>query len=314
MTDQSFQYLFRFILAILIIGPLYSSFGSAKILAGVTIESAPFINVDNNKFTGFCVDLMNLIEEFTGLNYSLYIVSDGTYGFGNEHTGKVSGLIGDVYLKKADFAIADMTVTEKRKQFVNFTEPFLRFSFSALARRSLVKNLQTMDDLAVKSDLSIGTFMNGKTMINMQLVRDKIRNVQWLYDQLLKNRSKNLVTKLDDAMYKIYHEHYAFIQEEPKNLYLASKDCQLKMLYDQNLYVPGEYAIAFRHDSPHIQTFNNAIRFIKYKGYLKRLIRKHFYNPQCMNGASNHQQQNYLFQLLIVSISLSLSLYWTTIR
>ena len=211
-------------------------------------------------------------------------------------------------IQKADFAIADMTVTEKRKQYVNFTEPFLRFSFSALARRSLVKNLQTMDDLAIKSDLAIGTFMNGKTMINMQLVRDKIRNVQWLYDQLLRNKT-NLVTRLDEAMYKIYHERYAFIQEEPKNLYLASKDCSLKMLNDQNLYVPGEYAIAFRHDSPYIQKFNNAIKFIKYKGYLKRLIRKHFYNAQCMNSAySQHWQQHYFYQLII---SVSLTLYWT---
>lgn len=42
---------------------------------------------------------MNLIEDFTGLNYSLYLVQDGTYGFGNERTGQVSGLIGDVYYK-----------------------------------------------------------------------------------------------------------------------------------------------------------------------------------------------------------------------
>lgn len=208
-----------------------------------------------------------------------------------------------------------MTVTEQRKQYVNFTEPFLRFSFSALARKSLVKNLQTMDDLAIKSDLAIGTFMNGKTMINMQLVRDKIRNVLWLYDQLMKNKT-NLVTRLDEALYKIYHERYAFIQEEPKNLYLASKDCSLKMLQDQNLYVPGEYAIAFRHDSEYLQTFNNAIKFIKYKGYLKRLIRKHFYNPKCMNGGKsiNHQQQQQHYYFVHLIISICFTLYWTTIR
>ena len=87
------------------------------------------------------------------------------------------------------------------------------------------------------------------------------------------------------------------------------------MLQDQNLYVPGEYAIAFRHDSEYLQTFNNAIKFIKYKGYLKRLIRKHFYNPKCMNGGKsiNHQlQQHYYFVHLIISICFTL--YWTSIR
>lgn len=140
-----------------------------------------------------------------------------------------------------------------------------------------------MDDLAIKSNLSIGTFANGKTMHAMQLVQSKIRNVRWLYNQILKNNS-NFVYNMNDALLKIQTEPYAFIQEEPKNLYYSSMDCSLKTLYDQNLYVPGEYAIALHQESPYIGQFDRAIKMIKNKGKLKRLIRKHFYDVQCQNG------------------------------
>lgn len=140
-----------------------------------------------------------------------------------------------------------------------------------------------MDDLAIKSDLAIGTFANGKTMHSMQLVQNKIRNVRWLYNQILKNNS-NFVYSMNDALLKVHTEPYAFIQEEPKNLYYSSMNCSLKTLYDQNLYVPGEYAIAFHHESPYIGQFDKAIRLIKNKGTLKRLIRKHFYDVPCQNG------------------------------
>ncbi|UXI20900.1 DNA damage-regulated autophagy modulator protein 2-like [Sarcoptes scabiei] len=257
--------------------------------------------IENNTFSGFCVDLMDLIQTYSGLNYSLYLVEDGNYGPYSSYSNKLNGLIGDVYRKKADFAIADMTVTEQRARFVSFTEPFLRFSFSALVRRSLAKNLDTIDDLAIKSNLSIGTFMNGRTLLSMQIVRNDIRNVRWLYNKILQNDS-NFVTEISKAIHKIKTEPYAFLQEEPKNLYHSSQDCSLKTLRDQNFYLPSEYAIAVPKGSPHIETFNKAIRMLKSKRAIDRLIRKYFGNAHCSSGSTRsivHPKFIFLILLLL---------------
>lgn len=55
--------------------------------------------IENNTFSGFCVDLMDLIQTYSGLNYSLYLVEDGNYGPYSSYSNKLNGLIGDVYRK-----------------------------------------------------------------------------------------------------------------------------------------------------------------------------------------------------------------------
>lgn len=237
----------------------------------------------NNRFAGFCVDLLEMIKEDTGYNYSLYLVPDRTYGPGPVNLGlnvSPTGLIGEVYNKKAAFAIADMTMNSMRAQYVQFTRPFLTFSISAIVQRKYAHNLANIDDLAVKTstrNLTIGTYRNGNTMNTMSRLKQSIRNIRWLYTRMLSNES-NLVSSSAQALDKVVHEPFAFVQEEPKNMYWAKKNCALKVLPDQNAYYVGQYGIAFHHqaDPNLVGAFNRSIEHLAARGKLRRLKRKYF--------------------------------------
>jgi ionotropic kainate glutamate receptor 4 len=46
----------------------------------------------NDKFQGFCIDLLEEIAEICKINYTIYLVSDGKYGVPNEN-GQWNGLV-----------------------------------------------------------------------------------------------------------------------------------------------------------------------------------------------------------------------------
>lgn len=145
----------------------------------------------------------------------------------------------------------------------------------------------------------------------MQRVRQEIRNVRWLYNQIVKRQS-NMVKSLDEALYKVHHEPYAFIQEEPKNLHLASRDCSLKVLRDQNYYLQSEYAIAMRKDSPYLKQFDWAIKQMQYDGELERLKKKYL-SSECNNGTIplvNQPLSVLLIHILLIAVS-CLFLFWS---
>ena len=89
----------------------------------------------------------------------------------------------------------------------------------------------------------------------------------------------------DEVMDRIRKEPFAFIQEEPKSLHEASKDCSLTVLKDPNYYINGRFAIAFRKDSPYLPLFNKAIIQLRDSGFLDHLKRKHF-NVGCLRSGA----------------------------
>ena len=66
------------------------------------------MNESTKAFHGFAVDLFEKIADKAGVNYELSLQTEGRYGVMID--GKMSGMIGDVAEKKADFALADITV------------------------------------------------------------------------------------------------------------------------------------------------------------------------------------------------------------
>ena len=73
---------------------------------------------------GYVVDLLQLLMKDLHFDVDFYIVEDGYYG--SFHKGIWNGMIGDVAYKKADAAIAGLTITRDRSKYVDFTDPFMR--------------------------------------------------------------------------------------------------------------------------------------------------------------------------------------------
>lgn len=87
----------------------------------------------NARYEGYVVDLINRIKQLLKFkNYELEVVPDGEYGSLNPTTKKWNGLVKHLLDRKADLAIADLTMTYERKTAVDFTMPFMSLGIGIL--------------------------------------------------------------------------------------------------------------------------------------------------------------------------------------
>ena len=103
-------------------------------LTVVTIESKPFVKLANNKYEGFCVDLLERIASIVGFRYRWKLSDDGRYGT-YQSNGSYNGMIQEVVDGRADLAVADLTITSGREAVVDFSAPFMNLGISVLYKR-----------------------------------------------------------------------------------------------------------------------------------------------------------------------------------
>ncbi|XP_015792893.1 glutamate receptor ionotropic, kainate 1-like [Tetranychus urticae] len=78
----------------------------------------------NDRFEGYCIDLMNEIAKRLQFKYVIRLVEDRAYGRRNEN-GEWN---------KADIAVADLTINYERESAVDFTMPFMNLGIGILSR------------------------------------------------------------------------------------------------------------------------------------------------------------------------------------
>ncbi|KAK8388628.1 hypothetical protein O3P69_020541 [Scylla paramamosain] len=93
----------------------------------------------NDRYEGFCVDLIHEISEILGFNYTLKIADDGQHGKFDKKLGRWNGMIGELLDQKADLAIGDLTITYEREQEVDFTMPWMNLGITILYRKPTKK-------------------------------------------------------------------------------------------------------------------------------------------------------------------------------
>ena len=121
----------------------------------------------NEAFDGFAIDLLKAISEYLGFKVSsetmaafkqpkrshpasylkpvtsiiyvpisfqfkLYTVPDSLYGFYNHETGQWNGIVRQLTDKRADLAVASMTINYARETAIDFTKPFMNLGISIL--------------------------------------------------------------------------------------------------------------------------------------------------------------------------------------
>ncbi|OQR69094.1 glutamate receptor, partial [Tropilaelaps mercedesae] len=100
-------------------------------------ESAKFLT-GNERFEGYCVDLLQELSKALGFSYEIRLAADGAYGIKSD-TNVWNGMIGEVVYGKADLAIADLTITSAREAAVDFTMPFMNTGISILFKKPTQK-------------------------------------------------------------------------------------------------------------------------------------------------------------------------------
>ena len=59
------------------------------------------------------------------MQFKLYTVPDNLYGFYNHSTGQWNGIVRQLTDKRADLAVASMTINYARETVIDFTKPFM---------------------------------------------------------------------------------------------------------------------------------------------------------------------------------------------
>ncbi|XP_022217531.1 glutamate receptor ionotropic, kainate 2 isoform X2 [Drosophila obscura] len=108
-------------------------------LVVITILETPYVMMNygknftgNERFFGFCVDILETISHEVGFDYILDLVPDRKYGAKDPETGEWNGMVAQLMKYKADLAVGSMTITYARESVIDFTKPFMNLGISIL--------------------------------------------------------------------------------------------------------------------------------------------------------------------------------------
>ncbi|KAH7947925.1 hypothetical protein HPB52_016889 [Rhipicephalus sanguineus] len=114
-----------------------------KTLRITTILNAPYVMLKksahklegNDRFEGYCVDLLREVSALLGFRYHLKLVRDGAYG-SRDSQGRWNGMVRELVDMETDLAIGDLTITSERERAVDFTMPFMTLGVSILYKKA----------------------------------------------------------------------------------------------------------------------------------------------------------------------------------
>ncbi|XP_041632629.1 glutamate receptor ionotropic, kainate 2 isoform X1 [Drosophila kikkawai] len=108
-------------------------------LVVITILETPYVMMHygknftgNERFYGFCVDILETISHEVGFGYILDLVPDRKYGAKDPESGEWNGMVAQLMQYKADLAVGSMTITYARESVIDFTKPFMNLGISIL--------------------------------------------------------------------------------------------------------------------------------------------------------------------------------------
>ncbi|KAM9114080.1 glutamate receptor ionotropic, kainate 4 isoform 1-T1 [Pangshura tecta] len=87
----------------------------------------------NDRYEGFCMDMLKELAEILHFSYKIRLVGDGVYGV-PEANGTWTGMVGELIARKADLAVAGLTITAEREKVIDFSKPFMTLGISILYR------------------------------------------------------------------------------------------------------------------------------------------------------------------------------------
>ena len=102
------------------------------------IKDSSFKRTGNDQFEGYAIDLIAELAKILHFKYEFRLVKDGAYGRPNKNH-QWNGMMGELMRGEADLAVADLTITSKREEVVDFTHPFMNTGISILFKKPTKK-------------------------------------------------------------------------------------------------------------------------------------------------------------------------------
>ncbi|KAG8321976.1 Glutamate receptor ionotropic, kainate 1 [Homalodisca vitripennis] len=117
----------------------YESSATNITLVVMTREEKPYVMVKEDKnltgnarFEGFCIDLLKWIATQVGFHYAIRLVPDHMYGVYDPDSKEWNGIVRELMEKRADLAVASMTINYARESVIDFTKPFMNLGIGIL--------------------------------------------------------------------------------------------------------------------------------------------------------------------------------------
>lgn len=214
-----------------------------KIIMVTNAEFPPYEYKDKNDFKGIDIEIANLIAEKMGKELEILDV-------------EFDSIIPAIVSNKADIALAALTVTEDRKENVNFSDSYFETSQNILVRYG--SDISKVSDLKGKK---IGVQTGNIADINYteEFGEENIERFNKHVDavEALKNK------KIDAVV----------LDHEPAKFF-ASENDEIVMLND--VCNGEEYAIAINKDNQDLlDEINNILAETKKSGELDEIIKKY---------------------------------------
>ncbi|XP_076628805.1 glutamate receptor ionotropic, kainate 2 isoform X9 [Colletes latitarsis] len=147
------------------VGAFYETTATNITLVVMTIEEKPYVMVKEDKnltgnarYEGFCIDLLKWIAGQVGFQYAIRLVPDRMYGVYDPETKEWNGIVRELMEKRADLAVASMTINYARESVIDFTKPFMNLGIGILFKvsgRMPSRLFSFMNPLAVEIWLSM---------------------------------------------------------------------------------------------------------------------------------------------------------------
>jgi len=270
-----------------------------------TIANDPFVmrgGLRGTK-TGFIPDLMNLV--LGQGNYKFLQPSDGLYGRFDAVTNSWDGMIGMAVNGQADMIAADLTMTTKRHEALEFTVPFMSAKVTVLLKkekrkggrrhggegngRHKYKNVLEMLD----NPNFLFMTVNGGSTYNL-LKNSKIAYQKQIFQRMQSNASTCIVGSYDEAIQKLVDtdgHDLGLIAESPAANYRKTKNCKL---YTVGNLAEKYYGLAVKRSgssSAVVKDLSTKILELQESGMLPVLIDNYFGNSKCYKKEKKLREQ-----------------------
>ncbi|XP_026187952.1 probable glutamate receptor [Mastacembelus armatus] len=131
----------------------------AKELSITTIKEDPYTMSRGSELEGYCIDLISELSKKLGFKYKVHLVKDSRYG-SMDSSGNWNGMIGEIVKGEADMAVAPLTLTAVREQFVDMTTPFMQTGIGFILRNDLASAESTFSLLSpFSTDMWVGVLI-----------------------------------------------------------------------------------------------------------------------------------------------------------
>jgi len=204
-------------------------------------------------------------------------------------------------------AAAPITVSDERREAVDFTVPFMTFGSAILMKKprstsNETTQINSISDLSRQTAIKYGVVMDGRTAAFFRSSEDPAYKLMW--DEMSKNPDYGTVPDTREGVRKVRQSdgRYAFILEGTTASYwVHRKPCNLVSV--EGRMDRREYALAIRHGSELKRKLDEALTEMKEDGVLDRLHHKWWIAKSECNGAASFIAAASLLSTLLAALS-----------